>query len=112
MPRLQDRSRSSPGVPRASALATVRLFLDEGAKVLFTDVDADRGHGAEAELANENALFEVQDVRQEADWAHVVATAGEWFGGIDVLFNNAGIYHIASLTETTLQSGSSSSPST
>lgn len=72
------------GIGRATAL----LFAKEGAKVVVADIDA---AGASA-LALEIGGAAVQaDVSKPEDCARVVQTAVDAFGGLHVLFNNAGI---------------------
>lgn len=67
--------------------AAVR-FAEEGAEVVVADVD-----GAAAEVvAGEVGGFAIQvDVSDESSVRTLYAAAGERFGGIDVLYNNAGI---------------------
>ncbi|UNK47764.1 SDR family NAD(P)-dependent oxidoreductase [Arthrobacter sulfonylureivorans] len=102
MGRLQDKVAIITGGAAGIGLTTVRLFLEEGAVVVFTDVDAERGRSIEAELASDRAVFESHDVADEARWREIVGSAAQRFGGVDVLFNNAGIYRIASLAESTV----------
>jgi NAD(P)-dependent dehydrogenase (short-subunit alcohol dehydrogenase family) len=65
-------------------------FLAEGAQVVLADVNAEQGKEAEAELGD-NARFKQTDVSDQAQVADVVAFAVETFGGLHVMFNNAGI---------------------
>ena len=67
--------------------AAVR-FAEEGAGVVVADVD-----GAAAEVvAGEVGGFAIQvDVSDESSVRTLYVAAGERFGGIDVLYNNAGI---------------------
>ena len=74
------------GIGRATALALVR----EGARVVISDRDADRGRGVEAELGGAGRFME-QDVTDEAAWVVLVDTVVSEFGGLDVLVNNAGV---------------------
>jgi NAD(P)-dependent dehydrogenase (short-subunit alcohol dehydrogenase family) len=80
--------------------AAVR-FAEEGAQVVVADVD-----GAAAEtVAAEVGGFAIQvDVSEEDSVRTVYAAARERFGGIDVLYNNAGISPAddASILETEL----------
>jgi NAD(P)-dependent dehydrogenase (short-subunit alcohol dehydrogenase family) len=67
--------------------AAVR-FAEEGAQVVVADVDGD----AAERVAGEVGGLPVQvDVSDEASVAAMYAAAVERFGGIDVLYNNAGI---------------------
>jgi len=69
--------------------AMVRLFADEGARVVLTDIDAAGGR-ATADAIGDSALFVEQDVSDEASWAGVIAAACDAFDGVDLLVNNAG----------------------
>ena len=72
--------------------ATARLFAQEGASVVLADVDA-RGEAVAEEIrrAGGKALFRRTDVSVEEEVARLVETAEREFGGLDTLFNNAGI---------------------
>jgi NAD(P)-dependent dehydrogenase (short-subunit alcohol dehydrogenase family) len=69
-------------------LAAARRFLAEGARVF---VCADDAAAVEATVAALGVGGTYCDVSREDDVAAMVAAAGEWLGGIDVLANNAGI---------------------
>ncbi len=69
--------------------ATVNLFTREGAKVVIADVQEELGQSVAAALHG-SANFKRCDVTCEEDVAALVTfTIGE-YGGIDILFNNAG----------------------
>lgn len=68
----------------------VRLFVEEGAKVVLTDIDEEKGQALADELG-ENTLFIKQDVTDEEGWKTVVAKTEETFGPINILVNNAGV---------------------
>lgn len=78
--------------------ATVELFVSEGAKVVFCGRSKEKGEALAARVG-ENALFVVADVTKEADIKLTIDTAVEQFGGLDILFNNAGGPVLGSLTE-------------
>lgn len=46
-----------------------------------------------------DAVFLHHDVTSETEWVDVVAKTESTVGGIDILFNNAGIYIIAPVTD-------------
>jgi NAD(P)-dependent dehydrogenase (short-subunit alcohol dehydrogenase family) len=73
------------GMGREAAL----LFAAEGAKVCVADVDEDAA-GKTAADAGEAFAVEV-DVAEEASVRSMMDTTVERYGGIDVLYNNAGI---------------------
>lgn len=67
-------------------------FAAEGATVILTDVQADRGAAIAAELGGP-AEFSTLDVTDESAWRELVASVEARFGRLDVLVNNAGIVH-------------------
>lgn len=69
--------------------ATVALFAEEGARVVFTGRNAARGEAIAARLGDA-VRFVPGDVRVEADIARAVDAAVSGFGRLDCLFNNAG----------------------
>jgi NAD(P)-dependent dehydrogenase (short-subunit alcohol dehydrogenase family) len=74
--------------------ATAALFAEEGAKVVLTGRDEDRGGAVVGEVASRGgtARFVRADVRSRDDCARSVRETVEAFGRLDVLFNNAGLY--------------------
>ncbi|MDZ4760244.1 MAG: SDR family oxidoreductase [Alphaproteobacteria bacterium] len=69
--------------------ATVELFVKEGARVVFTGRNADKGRTMQASLG-ENARFFQADVSDEKQIKASIDKTVEAFGRLDVLFNNAG----------------------
>jgi NAD(P)-dependent dehydrogenase (short-subunit alcohol dehydrogenase family) len=66
------------------------LFTEEGAKVCVADVDLAAAEGT-VELCPGDALAIAVDVANESQVAAMMAATAERFGGIDILYNNAGI---------------------
>jgi NAD(P)-dependent dehydrogenase (short-subunit alcohol dehydrogenase family) len=77
------------------------LFAQAGASVVITDLNEAAGRDVEQEILSSggNAVFERADVTSDADCRRVVERAVQTFGGIDVLFNNAGIIRRATVLE-------------
>jgi NAD(P)-dependent dehydrogenase (short-subunit alcohol dehydrogenase family) len=77
------------GIGRSAALMLAR----EGAKLVATDLQDDRGEGLLHELRAAGCESEYchHDVTREEDWQSVVARIKARFGRLDVLVNNAGI---------------------
>jgi len=69
------------------------LFAAHGASVVVADIDE---AGAKAVADRIGGLGLGVDVSKEADIRHMVAAAEERYGGLDILFNNAGIGYSAS----------------
>jgi len=65
-------------------------FLAEGAQVVLADVNAEQGKASEEELGA-GARFKQTDVSDQDAVRELVAFAVETFGGLHVMFNNAGI---------------------
>lgn len=81
-----------------------RLFAEQGARVVVADIDLP---GAEAVAATIGGVAVKVDVAQEHEVRAMVDLACSTFGGIDILFNNAGIgfsassrHRMASIVET------------
>jgi NAD(P)-dependent dehydrogenase (short-subunit alcohol dehydrogenase family) len=70
--------------------ATAELFVAEGAKVVVADIDEDRGRSLGATLGDA-ARFVYADVAKREDVQGIVNFAIEEFGGLHVMFNNAGV---------------------
>lgn len=75
--------------------ATVRKFLQEGARVMIADIDLARATTVAADFAAEGFEGSVSavrvDVSQYAEVEAAVQEAVDTFGQLDVIFNNAGI---------------------
>jgi NAD(P)-dependent dehydrogenase (short-subunit alcohol dehydrogenase family) len=74
--------------------ATVRLFVEEGCRVVIADVQDDRGARLAEELGK-SASYLHADVSQEAQVSGAIAHAVSRFGRLDCLFNNAGAGGVA-----------------
>jgi len=86
------------GIGRATAL----LFAHEGAAVAVVDLDEVGGQAVVRAIADEGgqAIFVRCDVSLAADCQRAVQRTVDELGGLDVLFNNAGIIRRASVLET------------
>ncbi|HVK98946.1 MAG TPA: SDR family oxidoreductase [Dongiaceae bacterium] len=70
--------------------ATVELFVESGARVVIADVNVEQGM-ALAETIGDAAVFKQTDVSNKEQVQSLVDFAVEHFGGLDIMFNNAGI---------------------
>jgi NAD(P)-dependent dehydrogenase (short-subunit alcohol dehydrogenase family) len=87
--RLKDRIAVITGACSGIGLGTVELFVAEGARVLAADIQDDKGAALEARFPGQ-VKYQRCDVLQEADIAAAMQAAVDAFGGLDILFNNAG----------------------
>lgn len=86
--RLEGKVAVVTGAGSGIGRATAALFAQEGARVVCADIS---GHENETAAAIGDAAIGVHvDVARPGDVAHVIDTAVREFGGLDVLFNNAG----------------------
>jgi 3alpha(or 20beta)-hydroxysteroid dehydrogenase len=102
MGRLDGKVAIVSGGARGQGEAEVRMFVEEGARVVFGDVLDTEGE-AVAKDVGDDAVYQHLDVTSESDWAAIVATAEERFGNVTVLVNNAGILRLSPLERTTLE---------
>jgi NAD(P)-dependent dehydrogenase (short-subunit alcohol dehydrogenase family) len=89
------------GMGREAAVA----FCEEGALVCAADVSLDAVGETVALCPADRALAVRADVSEEDDVRAMLAAAAERFGGVDVLYNNAGISpdDDASVTDTSVE---------
>jgi glucose 1-dehydrogenase len=80
------------GAARGIGKACAERFLNDGAKVVISDVDAGQLRQTASELGKPDDLRAVEaDVAKRADVDRLVATAVKEFGRLDVMVNNAGV---------------------
>jgi NAD(P)-dependent dehydrogenase (short-subunit alcohol dehydrogenase family) len=81
---------SGSGMGRAAA----ELFASEGARIVVTGVDEAGGNDTAATIrrAGGEATFVRANVAEWDDCRSMVATAVDTYGGLHVLYNNAGIF--------------------
>ena len=94
--KLKDRVAIITGATSGLGEAAALLFAEEGAKVMVTGRDDARGRRVVAAIAaaGGTAVFSRCDVRLAVDCERVVADTLRAFGGrLDILFNNAGVFH-------------------
>jgi 3alpha(or 20beta)-hydroxysteroid dehydrogenase len=103
--RLEGKVALITGGARGMGASEAQLFLDEGAKVVITDILDEVGQETARRLSPDGSrcIFYRHDVTNESEWESVVADAIGAFGQIDVLVNNAGVFEQGSILDTTLK---------
>ena len=81
--------------------ATAEAFANEGVSVVAVDIDPS-GASLADRISTEggSACFVVADLTRQNDCASVAEPARQVYGGVDVLVNNAGVVHRATILET------------
>lgn len=103
--RLEGKVAIITGAGTGIGKSTALRFAKEGAKVVVTDINeaSVQQTAEEVKKLGGEALAIRHDVGSEDNWIQVVDEAVKAFGTIDVLFNNAGIYVIKPLFDTTVE---------
>ena len=98
MGQLQDKIALVTGASGGIGSATARAFVREGATVVLTDLDDERGRKLEHELtqAGGTATFVAADVTRAAEVDEVISTAVSRFGRLDIAVNCAGYIGVLS----------------
>lgn len=88
--RLDGKVAVITGGVSGIGLGTVELFLAEGAQVVAADIQDEKGAMLEKRFGG-RLRYAHCDVTREDEIAAAMALAASEFGGLDILFNNAGI---------------------
>jgi NAD(P)-dependent dehydrogenase (short-subunit alcohol dehydrogenase family) len=92
--RLKGKVALVTGAAGGIGRESVKLFCGEGAKVVAVDFNEKAGKALvdEIEKSGGTIAFTRADVSKAADCQAMIAFAEKQFGGLHVLFNNAGIF--------------------
>ncbi len=80
--------------------AAAKRLVEEGVKVVITDLADDQGAAYAKELG---AVYVHHYVSKEADWQAAIAKAVQTYGGLHILVNNAGVGTFADVEQETLE---------
>ncbi len=87
--RLNNKVALITGGTSGIGAATAELFITEGAKVAIAGRSEEKGQ-ALADTLGERAIYIKCDVTDEDDIAATITRTSDHFGGLNILFNNAG----------------------
>ena len=101
--RLEGKVALITGGTSGIGSATAVRFATEGAAVAITGRNSERGDQIVQDIAGKggDALFIRADVRLAEDCRNAVEQTLQRFGKIDVLFNNAGVFHPKTIPDCT-----------
>jgi 3alpha(or 20beta)-hydroxysteroid dehydrogenase len=97
MGKLNEKIALVTGAAQGIGEAISRAFVENGARVIMTDVKADQGRALASQFG-EGAHFIEQDVSVCQQWKDVVREGETVFGPVDILVNNAGIVGVVTNT--------------
>jgi len=98
-PRLHGRTALVTGAARGLGASVAQLFHAEGANVVIADVRDDEAIALAAKLGS-RALAVHLDVSSETEWTSALERTREAFGALHILVNNAGIFRVKPMRET------------
>ena len=95
MKRLQDKVAVITGAGSGIGKETALLFLEHGANVVLADINNESLEETfeiiQQKKLDSKACLSITDVAIEEDIESLINLAVDHFGGLDILFNNAGI---------------------
>lgn len=103
MDRLKDKVAIITGAGSGIGRASAQIFAKEGAKVVVADYNEETAKETARMIsdAGGEAVASTTDVSNEDQVKAMIKLAADTFGGLDILFNNAGVALMADLASTT-----------
>src|SRR5215475_2334371 len=91
--RLKDKVAIVTGSAHGMGEAEVRLFANEGARVVVADILRDQAEAVAADIraGGGDAISATIDVTSQAQWIALIVQTAAQYGRLDILVNNAGI---------------------
>ena len=87
---LSGKTAIITGAASGIGLAGVEVFIEAGANVVAGDIQDEKGKALEARFGSERVRYVHCDVTRKAELQTLFDTAEDAFGGLDILWNNAG----------------------
>jgi NAD(P)-dependent dehydrogenase (short-subunit alcohol dehydrogenase family) len=88
---LKDKVAIITGGASGIGLAAAKLYVEQGAQVVISDLSDDSLHSALEEINSENCVAVKANATSMEDNQAMVAKAVDAFGGLDILLANAGV---------------------
>ena len=106
MGRLKDKVAVITGGASGIGESTVKLFIEEGARVAFSDQDGQRGIALSKEIKStgSDVLFVEAKMELEDQAVSFVQRAADHFGQLDILVNNVAIRMFQTVVEASQES--------
>ncbi len=103
--RLVGKVAFISGGARGMGASEAQLFVEEGAKVVISDVLDAEGEKTAKRLSPDGSVcrFVHHDVTSEQDWRDAIDFTIAAFGQVDILVNNAGIFERGTVLDTSLE---------
>lgn len=101
MANLQGKVAIVTGGSSGIGLATVKAFVEKGAKVVLSDVNVEAGeqHVATIRKSGYDVVFFKANVGEESEVQALVQFAVDTYGTLDIIVNNAGVGALAATHE-------------
>jgi NAD(P)-dependent dehydrogenase (short-subunit alcohol dehydrogenase family) len=96
--KLKDKVAIVTGGARGIGEAVVRAYSAEGASVVIADIEIAKAQELASELGA-RALAVQLDVRDSKSISSLISTTVSKFGGVDILYNNAGVFDMGPVLE-------------
>ncbi|PLX69802.1 MAG: short-chain dehydrogenase [Denitrovibrio sp.] len=90
MDRLSNKKVLITGAARGIGEAIAKLFVEEGAIVILTDINDKLGYKTTSNIGGKTEYYHL-DVAVEEDWEELSKVIVDKYGHLDVVVNNAGI---------------------
>jgi NAD(P)-dependent dehydrogenase (short-subunit alcohol dehydrogenase family) len=90
MTDLSGKTAMITGAASGIGLASVEVFVGKGANIIAADVQDEAGAALETRFGSDRVRFFHCDVTKDTDLQNALAKGSDAFGGLDILFNNAG----------------------
>ncbi len=90
MADLNGKTAVITGAASGIGLASVETFVESGARVVAADLQVEKGEALETRFGAGTVRFVRCDVTVREDLDRALQTCVDAFGGLDILFNNAG----------------------